>query len=277
MKLIGGFQANKIGDLKLDVVPRAGVIWSPASRFGVKALYSEAFRAPSLNETLLDYVPPPSIGGPSLLGNPNLLPEKVATVDLALNYQGSRFQAEIGYFHSKLTNDIILANATTRGVYENLGQVAFHGVELEGKYYLRKSFFLTASALYQANEDGDGNRNVTPIANYGAKGGASYESANGVTLSAFDIYEGPLPSSYSAAALNPRPGAYNLLNGHLRFDLAKLLHSAAWRGLALVAHGENLANTAVWLPDWKDVPGDSIFANRGRTVYLGIEFALKKD
>src|SRR6185503_6001745 len=33
VKLIGGFQANKIGSLSLDVVPRGGVIWSPATRW----------------------------------------------------------------------------------------------------------------------------------------------------------------------------------------------------------------------------------------------------
>ena len=277
VKLIGGFQANKIGAIKLDVVPRVGAIWSPDSHISLKVLYSGAFRAPSLNETLLHYVPPPSIGGPSLLGNPNLLPEKVATTDVALNFHGNRVQGEIGYFHSKHTNDIVLANATTAGVYENLGRVTFDGVELEGKYYLRRNLFLTASAMYEANEDGNGNKNVTPLANYGAKGGVSYESSNGITLGMFDIYQGPLPAIYSADALNPKPGAYNLLTCNLRVELAKLLHSPAWGGLALVAHGENLANTPVWIPDWKDVPGDSIFANRGRTVYAGIEFALKKD
>ena len=38
VKLIGGFQANKIGSLTLDVVPRGGVIWNPAARWNVKAL-----------------------------------------------------------------------------------------------------------------------------------------------------------------------------------------------------------------------------------------------
>jgi hypothetical protein len=44
-------------------------------------------------------------------------------------------------------------------------------------------------------------------------------------------------------------------------------------GLALVAHGTNPADTAVWLPE--DNPGDSFFSNRGRTVYLGHAFRLK--
>jgi outer membrane receptor for ferrienterochelin and colicin len=82
LKLIGGFQANKIGSLNLKVVPRGGVIWSPISHYTVKALFSEAFRAPSINETGMDYIPPTAIGGPSLIGNLHLSPEKVATYDL---------------------------------------------------------------------------------------------------------------------------------------------------------------------------------------------------
>ena len=159
--------------------------------------------------------------------------------------------------------------------YVNLGKATFQGVQLEEKYYFRKNFFLMGSVLYQANRDGNGNTNVTPVANFGGKAGISYESANGITVGLFDVHEGALPGY--GAALNPQPGAYDLLNANLRFDLAKCLHTDAAKGLALVAHAENLENRQVWLPDWKDVPGDSIFVNRGRTIYAGIEFTLKKD
>ncbi len=273
LKLIGGFQANKIGYLDLDVVPRAGVIWSPAPRFSVKALYSEAFRAPSLNETLLNYVPPPSIGGPSLKGNRNLSPEKVATVDLALSYQGNRFQAGVGYFHSKQKDNIILTDVTTAGRYVNLGEATFQGVELEGKYYLKKNFFLTGSALYQVSEDENGNHNLTPISNYGAKAGISYEPFKAFSVSLFDVHQGPL-HGYSAA-LNPKPGAYDLLNAHLRYDLSRYLAPNDRTAVAFVAHADNLTDKALWLPDWKDTPGDSIFSNRGRTLYFGIEVSLR--
>jgi len=33
----------------------------------------------------------------------------------------------------------------------------------------------------------------------------------------------------------------------------------------------------MWLPQWNLIPGDSIFVNRGRTIYAGIEFRLKKE
>ncbi len=267
VKLIGGFQANKIGDLKLNVVPRGGVIWNPASRFSVKALYSEAFRAPSINENHMDYVPPPTIGGPSLIGNPNLAPEKVATLDVGLFYQGNRLQAGVDYFHSKLTDSIVEANVTAAGGYVNLGEALFQGFELEGKYYLKKDFFLMGSTLYQANHDGSGAKNITPIPNFGAKSGIGYESANGLTASLFDVYENG-QEGY-AHAVNPQPHAYHFLNSQLRYDLSRYLH-AGRAGVALVAHGENLMNKAVWLPDWQDTPGDTIFVNRGRTVYVGV-------
>ncbi|HEX5229384.1 MAG TPA: TonB-dependent receptor [Bryobacteraceae bacterium] len=275
IQLIGGFQANKIENISLNVVPRGGIVWTPTSRWSVKALYSQAFRAPSLNETLLHYIPPPAIGGPSLIGNPNLVPEKVATIDAEIRYQGNRFEGSVDYFHSRQTDIIVLANVTTAGTYMNLGSAAFDGAEAEGKYYFRKYFYVTGSVTHLFDVAGDGSGPITPVSTWSAKAGISYESSNGLTVGLFDVFEGSAGEGY-AAALNPKPVAYSLLNANFRLDLSKHLHLNG-PGLALVAHGENLANTAVWLPDWKDVPGDTIFLNRGRAIFAGIEFSLKKD
>jgi len=40
LKLIGGLQANKVGKLHPDVVPRAGAIWYPFEKISLKALYA---------------------------------------------------------------------------------------------------------------------------------------------------------------------------------------------------------------------------------------------
>jgi outer membrane receptor for ferrienterochelin and colicin len=90
LKLIGGLQANKIGNIALNVVPRAGILWNPAAHFTLKVLYGSAFRAPSLDETLLNH--------PGLKGNPNLVHEKVGTLDVQLSYQNNRTQGSIDYF-----------------------------------------------------------------------------------------------------------------------------------------------------------------------------------
>src|SRR5436190_1045280 len=62
VKLVGGFQFNKVDTIAVNAVPRIGMIWNPTSHVGVKALYSGAFRAASINETGLNH--------PALEGTP---------------------------------------------------------------------------------------------------------------------------------------------------------------------------------------------------------------
>jgi len=268
VKLVGGFQVNKIAGTGVNVAPRAGVIWNPTLHVGVKALYSGAFRAPSINETLLDH--------PGLMGTPGLKPEKVGTLDLSVSYQANRFQGALTYFHSRQTDSIVVDTSQTIWRYVNLGEATFQGFELEGKYYLRKSFFLTGSVSYQANVDGNGNSNITPVPNFGAKGGISYRRENGLTLSIFDNYQGAL-RGFTDATVNPGPTAYHMLSSNVRYDLSRFLGSRAKSGMALFAHAENLGNYQVWLPDWGDSSGDTMPVNRGRTVYFGVEFSVGRE
>jgi outer membrane receptor for ferrienterochelin and colicins len=268
VKLIGGFQLNKIANIDLDFVPRAGVIWNPYSRLSVKALHGQAFRAPSLDETLLNDI--------WLKGNPNLRPEKVANIDLAVIYQGKRLEVGVSFFHSHQTDSIVeLYNSEGIGRFVNLGEVIFHGGEMEEKYHFAKNFLLLGSVSYQHNVDGQGNQNITPIPDLGVKAGLSYEAPKRWTFSLFDIYEGPLDARFTGV-LNPPPGPYHLLEANARFNL-KYMGAGGRPGLAFVAHGENLATKQIWLPEWGDNPGDTMPVNRGRTVYIGIEMSWRKD
>ena len=264
-KAIGGFQANKIGALALDVVPRAGLIWTPIAHVDVKALYGQAFRAPSINETLLNH--------PGLAGNPNLVPEKVGTFDLGVNYQQERAQGGVDFFRSRQTNSITVNTSEARWKYQNLGEVTFHGVEFSGKYYIDKGFFLLGSVLYQRNEDGYGNTNVTTVPNFGAKAGISYEAFSGLTASIFDGYDGGL---VYGATVNPPPTSHHLVNGHLRLDVSHFWHTNATRGVAFLVHADNVMNQQVWMPDLGGNTGDTIPVDRGRTTYAGVEVSLGK-
>jgi outer membrane receptor protein involved in Fe transport len=262
LKLIGGFQTNKIGNIPVDTVPRGGAIWTPRPWASVKALYGEAFRAPALDELLLNR--------PGVVGNPNLLPEKVATFDLGIGFQRNRIQAGVDYFHSKQTDTIVtLAGKPAR--YVNLGEITFDGFEAEGKYYFRKDFFLQGSMLYQTNVNGNGMTSVTPIPNLSFKGGVSYERKRGLTLSLFEVSDGAI-TGYTNA-VNLQQGAHNVLNGHLRYDLTKYLPFGAGYGAAFVVNGTNLTNHAVWLPGWGFTSIDTIPVEQGRVVYAGFEFS----
>ncbi len=266
MKLIGGLQANKVKDIDLDIVPRAGLILYPLSNVNIKTLYSEAFRAPSINEF--------GIHHPAISGNPDIKSEKIRTIDIGVNYVGERIQGGVNYFFNKQTG-IIFQNRTAVPVfYDNIGEIEHQGVELEGKYYATRSLFLTGSALYQTNKDKEGNKNVSPIANFGAKAGISYQSSEkGVTVSLFNIYQGDLDKRYDTK-LNPSPGAYNLMNLHCRLDMNKVTGWNIGRSLSLLLQVDNLFDKEFWLPDWGLLDGNSIPVNQGRTIYFGMEVSL---
>ena len=268
LKLLGGFQANKISNIALDVVPRAGVVWDATREFTIKALYGEAFRAPSLNETYLNH--------PGLAGNRNLQPEKVQTVDLAVAYQGRHFQAGVDYFHSLQTNSIVLEPSVPRMKFVNLGSARFQGVETEAKYYPRKSLLLSGSVLRQMNSDGNGTQNVTPMPNLQLKGGISYEREHGVTAGVFDSYQGALDRRYNGL-VNPNPEPYHLLSCQFRIDLSRRLGLNDRKGVALFVHGENLANYQVWLPGWGDNGRDTMPVYRGRTIHFGVEVWFRQE
>jgi outer membrane receptor protein involved in Fe transport len=266
IKLIAGFQTNKIGSLALDTVPRGGVIWTPTSWSSVKVLYGKAFRAPALDETLLNR--------PGVEGNPNLLPEKVGTFNLGFGVQGKRVEGEIDYFHSKQTDSIFTVPGSPAR-YENVGEITFDGMEAETKYYIQKDFFVQGSLLYQTNRNGSGVTNITPIPNFGVKLGASYESRNGLTISLFDVSDGAI-TGYEGS-VNPLQGSHNVLNGQFRYDLSKHLPFGDRTKVALVAHGNNITNRPIWLPSWGNNSVDTVPYQQGRVIYAGLEFLLGKN
>ncbi len=267
LKLIGGFQANKIGAIALNVVPRGGVIWNPSSHVTLKGLYGGAFRAPSLDDTLLN--------NPGLKGNPNLVPETVGTLDIQASYQNNRTEIAISYFHSHQDKVIFEKGGTFPAVFTNLATPAtFQGVDSEGKYYLKKGWFLMGGALYQNNRDG-AVALLTPIPSFSAKAGLSYQAGKTADISVFDAYEGHLPGY--ADSLNPRPDAFHSVSAHLRFDLTKHWTQSDKRGVAALLYGDNLTNTPVWLPQWGSGALNTMPYNRGRTLFLGIEIWQKSE
>ena len=247
------------------------MIWRPIEQVSVKGLYGQAFRAPSINEIGLRH--------PELWGQPELRPEKVQAYDAGISYLGEQLNASVNYFYT-IQRDIIMVDTTpsTRisapAYYNNLGEVKIQGVELELKQYVLSDVYLGGSGLYFVSEDGDGNENVTPIPNLGAKAGVSYMSAdNGVTAGVFYIYQGPLDTKYSAR-LNPDPDPYHLVNARLAFDLATAADQRCFDGLSLFLEGDNLLDQQLYLPDWGGVIAETIPVNPGRTVYFGVSASV---
>jgi outer membrane receptor for ferrienterochelin and colicins len=261
LNLIGGFQLNKIQNIDPDFVPRAGIVWHPAANYYIKTLYSEAFRAPSINELSLNFL--------TLKGNPNLKPETIQTVDLSVGYIGEKSQAAINYFYTNQKNIIYQDRTVTPAVYNNIGRVKIQGVEFEGKQYLNREFMLVGSTLYQVNKDGDGVENVVPISTFSAKAGVSYKSDRGVTASVFDVYQNSLDSKYNST-INPSPGKYNIVNFYFKLDINKLLRNKSSFEFSPTVQIDNAFDKSIWLPAWGLTNGTTMPYDQGRVVFAGI-------
>jgi iron complex outermembrane receptor protein len=233
-----------------------------------KVLYGSAYNAPSLDETLLNH--------PGLKGNPDLNSERVGTLDAQFSYQSNRVQVSSDYFISSQSNLIVQNGATLPAIYYNrLTPVRFHGAEAEGKYYLKREWFLTGSMLYQLNNSGSGANNLSPGPALVAKAGVSYASAGGATYSLFDAYQGHI-AGYGAT-LNPPASAFHSISAHARYDLSKKWFTNSDRGFAVFLNADDLMNQPVWLPALGSGKANTIPVVRGRTVLFGIEVWQKQS
>ncbi len=270
VKLIGGFQANKPDRQEFDIVPRVGAIWYPIERLNVKALYSQAYKSPSMSELNL-FVPG------FIIGNPDLRPEKTRAIDIGMNYQGEHFQLGINYFNNS-QKDIItqVFNPEEGGVkYENLGEIDASGIELEGKYFVNKQLFFSGSLMQQSNNDQEGNEDVSVIANMGAKLGVSYRWEGGITLSMFDVYQGNI-ENVGHDGLNPEAGSYHLLNAYASFDLANLFNMRRKGDLSFFIQADNILNQVIWSRGiGGGIQSTTTIPNRiGASFYTGLNFSI---
>lgn len=266
LKFTGGFQLNKIENIDPKFLPRVALVWNPTKNLNFKALYSEAFRAPSIMELSLDQT--------FRQGNSELQSETVGTFDLGVNYRNDKFQIGLDYFHSKLNDIISLDHTFDIPTYQNLGEVIFNGGEMETKYYLNREIFFTGSALYQTNKNENGDENISPTPNFSAKAGLNYTSTKGISLGVFDCYQGALDESYNVTINSSPIESFNKLSVHADFNLNKLFLPKLKQELSIYIHADNLLNKKVWSFAKVGQQNSSIPFNQGRTIYAGISFKL---
>jgi outer membrane receptor protein involved in Fe transport len=291
-KVIGGLQINKvfyedssgkIDDFKADFNPRIGAIFYPLDNINIKALYSTAYRAPSMNELYLNYTTMAGKMVPRMEDSAfaaweheyNLKPEKVYTYDLGASYQDNKVEFGINGFYSHMKNLITeIVVSPNFDIYDNTGEIVAFGLECEGEYYISKSLFIEGSFLYQQSRNISTNEeNITPLPNFSAKGGLSYKSESGLTISVFNTFQQSVDPKYYDA-LNPSTGYFNMMNMHCSYDLNTILKFHTVNELSLVLNIDNVLDEEIWLPAWGLQTGEMIPFNQGRTIYGGIKVSF---
>ena len=147
--LTAGLRYDDYSDFGNTVNPRAALVWATTYNLTSKILYGRAFRAPSFAELY-------NINNPVLLGNPNLKPETIDTIEVAFDYQPiDKVRVGLNLFHYKMRDIIrfITDPSSATATAQNTGDQNGHGFEWEVNWKLSDALKLTANYAYQKSED----------------------------------------------------------------------------------------------------------------------------
>jgi iron complex outermembrane receptor protein len=128
-------------DANSAVSPRAAIVQQLNDTHGLKLLYGQAFRAPTLVET----------GTLPLLvaGNPDLKHETIQTWDLIWMAQWQKFNLNLGWFHNRIKDPIFQKLAYGIRTYANMDEEeTYQGVEMEGSLQLTPQWMLRATLAH---------------------------------------------------------------------------------------------------------------------------------
>jgi iron complex outermembrane receptor protein len=141
LELTAGLRYDDYNDFGDAVSPRLALVWQGTPRLATKLLYGEAFRAPSYQELYYQAANVP---------NPNLTPEQSRTWELAFDYLASQdLRLGLSLYHFKRSD--VISGAS--GQFQNLGDFAVRGVEMEAKWRLSPALALSGHLSYRDEDD----------------------------------------------------------------------------------------------------------------------------
>ena len=153
--LTTGVRLDNYSDFGTTINPRTALVWQSAYNFTTKLLYGRAFRAPAVVELR-------NLNNPVALGNPNLAPETIDTIELAINYHPTQnITTTLNIFRHELSN-IIRPVPTTPStiVFQNTGDQRGYGLEWEVDWRVNSKHNLLANYAFQKSTDEETNSDV---------------------------------------------------------------------------------------------------------------------
>ncbi len=272
-KLILGGQAVKPVSLDWTVVPRIGLVHSFSESISLKALYSQAYRAPTQFERMV-FIPP------TIVGNLDLRPETVTTFDLQFLYKTRTHEWGLTYFNSQQKDLTIIGFnpqiASTS--YFNQSEVYFQGIELEGKFMPTDNLYLVSSFTYQTNKNSAGQKHYSVAPAWTAKLGLGYQLTHGISIGLFDSYfskpyDTRLRFGEQVQPINPEPQAFHSLTANLEVELNSFLGWSDKHPLIVNTYIYNALDEDVDSPEFVQGLVNSLPSRQGRGVYVGVKYS----
>ena len=148
-ELTAGGRFDEYTDIGSTANPRLALVWSTSLNLTTKFLYGRAFRAPSFAELL-------TLNNPVALGNPNLTPENIDTVELAFNYRYSpELSLDFNIYRYEIEDLITFVQDGNTGTAtaQNQGQRSGQGFEASLIYHYNDDLVFFSNLAYVQAED----------------------------------------------------------------------------------------------------------------------------
>ena len=155
--LTAGVRWDHYSDFGDTVNPRLALVWLTRHDLTTKFLYGRAFRAPSFAEQFV-------INNPVGLGNPNLKPETINTLELLFDYRPTNdLRTNLSFFRYKMADSIRLvpdAAPATTSTNQNTGSQTGYGFEWEWDWRLNRELKLQGNYAFQRSTDDAANHDA---------------------------------------------------------------------------------------------------------------------
>ena len=149
--LTTGVRYDNYSDFGDTTNPRIALVWQTTEEITSKLLYGSAFRAPNFGEIGLK-------NNPSIIGDSNLEPETIDTVELSFSYKPySSLQSSISFFSykSKGLIEYVFDPAAGGKKATNARDQEGYGFEWEANWEISNSWRVSGSYAWQQSEDSD--------------------------------------------------------------------------------------------------------------------------
>lgn len=143
--LTTGFRIDYYSDFGATINPRLAVVWNALRHTTLKILYGRAFRAPSFAEQF-------NINNPVAIGNPDLNPETIDTLEFGIDYAPTAELRVTGNIFTYRMRDLISINTISRKA-TNAGQIDGHGFEWDMRYKIDSKLSLSGNYAYQYTDN----------------------------------------------------------------------------------------------------------------------------
>ncbi len=253
-ELTAGIRYDDYSDFGDTTNPRLALVWATDYNLTSKLLYGRAFRAPSLTELYFE-------NNPTVVGNPNLVPERIDMVELVFDYRPSFNLETVSTFFAYQADDLIeFVNSTAQNSRNQKG----HGLELEADWQASDTIQFKGNFALQYSEDADSGAVIANVPRRQLFVGANWRMAEKWLL----YGQVNWVADRARASTDPRPAIddYTTLDVFLR-------HQPDDRRWQLGLSVKNAFDADAREPSDGTMPND--YPLEGRSVYLEAAYHIR--